>query len=66
MEWINIKDSLPEEKPYRLECVLMSRINGPVFEGFFNTKTNDFMSVEFIVVNHLVTHWMKMPDPPVK
>ena len=64
MEWISVEDRLPEEKPYRFECVLAVKVNNTISEVLFNTKTSEFMTRDFGYLNHAVTHWMPLPEPP--
>lgn len=65
MEWISVKDRLPEEHPHRFEYVLVCKDNGVVLEAKFNTKISKFMKREsYVSLNHVVTHWMPLPEPP--
>ena len=63
-EWINVKDRLPEEKPYRFEYLLVAKENCVVLEAMYNTKIKKFMNRDFTELNHSVTHWMELPDAP--
>jgi len=66
-EWINIKDRLPEKPrtPFHPYLVWKKGKDGPLQGGiiekeFFGRDTNCFTNK-----NHLmITHWMKLPEPP--
>lgn len=62
--WIKCSDRLPEEKPYRFEKVLVSLTNKVVLECYYNTKVGKFMTANYESLNHPVTHWMPLPEPP--
>ena len=64
MEWISVEDGLPEIKPYRLQGVIIHKSNGVVMEAYYNTKTEGFMAMNFSELNHQVTHWQPLPEPP--
>ena len=66
-EWISVEDRLPDIKMGFLSC-LIAKNNGVVMEAWFNGKTKEFqkgfnLSDEF---NLKVTHWMPLPEAPVR
>lgn len=63
MKWISVKDELPKEKPHRIQFLLICKENNVVMQAMFNTKTKTFMN-DFQPLNHSVTHWMPLPEPP--
>ncbi|MCK9445941.1 DUF551 domain-containing protein [bacterium] len=66
MEWINVNDRVPEERPHRFEQVLVAKENGVVMEALYNTKVKKFMDWNYKELNHNVTHWMSLPNHPNK
>lgn len=64
MSWIDIKERLPLRKPYRFEQVIIAKENGVVMEALYNTKVEKFMNTNFEELNHRVTHWQPLPEPP--
>jgi len=64
MEWIDVNDNLPNEKPYRFEQVIVAKENGVVMEALYNTKEKIFLNWDYKELNHKVTHWMPLPLHP--
>jgi hypothetical protein len=61
--WISVKTP-PEEKPYRLEYVIIHKSNGVRMEAMYNTRVKRFFNRDFTELNHDVTHWQPLPQPP--
>ena len=65
MEWIKVEDKLPIKRPLRFENVLVAKENKVVMEALYNTKTEQFIRWDSKKeLNHKVTHWMLLPEPP--
>jgi hypothetical protein len=59
MEWINVKDKLPQEK----ENILSYRhYDGWIVICYYN-ENRRFM-LEPDTEAYLITHWMPLPNPP--
>ena len=57
MEWISVKDRLPE----RMQPVIVCRDNGKVEQGY--RDVGDWWKVYGTRTKN-VTHWMPLPEPP--
>jgi hypothetical protein len=66
MEWISVKDELPERVPFRFQYLLVCKENGVVLEAMYNSKVDKFMTKSYSKLRHKVTHWMPLPKPPKK
>lgn len=65
MNWISVKDRLPERFVglQRSDIVIVSYDNGVVNTGYYDYYCNCWFDVfEEYVFN--VTHWMTLPEPP--
>lgn len=64
MEWISVKDRLPEESGYYLYaarhpyCGLQNGIG----VSYFMHKVKDWKKINKVYV----THWMPLPEPPTE
>jgi hypothetical protein len=62
MEWISVKDRLPEKENEEVICY-----DGKiVFTGVEYSKKNDFEWIECGYKPKNITHWMPLPNPPQK
>ena len=68
MNWINVKDKLPECGTYVLVCCTM-KVTSKI--DYVNAVTmafvceEEFVDVELDeVITEGVTHWMPLPEPP--
>lgn len=63
MQWINVKDRLPEYQAYcgseRFAHVIVS-VNGCVGQGMFCNGRWEFLGLK----NVAVSHWTPLPEPP--
>lgn len=58
MEWISVKNRLPEKDGIYL-------VFGNTTGGGFGIDMARFFEVEFIKMNQ-PTHWMELPPPPIE
>jgi hypothetical protein len=69
MNWISVKDRLPNPSDFVIVCVLHPSGNGysrvPVTARF---EDNEWTAVNWMngTVVDSVTHWMPLPNPPAK
>lgn len=63
-DWISVDDRLPNEIPHRAEYLIIHKKNGVVMEALYNTKNKEFLSLNLQQLNHEVTHWQPLPEPP--
>lgn len=68
MNWISVKDGLPENRDYVLVCCTMKVTNKI---DYINAVTMAFVCEEGFVdveldetITEGVTHWMPLPEPP--
>lgn len=62
--WISVDIPPVSEEP-KFVNVLICLKWGVVRQGFFNTKTNNFQTLEHdIYEKERITHWMELPKPP--
>jgi len=57
MEWISVKDKLPDKAGYYLICEVNNIILS-LGAKFFSLRGKYFSS------DYLITHWMPLPKPP--
>ena len=57
MEWISVKDRLPE----RMQLVIVCRKGGKVEQGY--RDVGDWWKV-YGTRTKYITHWMPLPEPP--
>lgn len=63
--WINVRNKVPDGKPYRFVPVLICNIDKNVFEAVYNTKTKQFQTKDFIKLDmNKIIYWMPMIKPP--
>ena len=62
MEWISVKDRMPEIK----KCVMIFSKDGGVAEGCYNDEygIDCFEQWRWNCKQHEVTHWMPLPRDP--
>jgi len=61
MNWISVKNKLPEQN----ESVLIFSKNGGVAEARYRETENVFIQYRWSVIKgNDVTHWMPLPEPP--
>ena len=60
MEWISVKERLPESS----KCVLLFSKNGGVAEGAWDESERCFVQWRWSAKNVKATHWMPLPEPP--
>lgn len=67
MEWISVKDRLPDRDGNYLCCFQTGYIYTEMYDnnGFYDYEP-EFISTEYekIYHNNIVTHWMPLPEPP--
>lgn len=66
-KWFNVKDKLPTE---RVEFVLLFNADAPkynqcVYQGVWFLQDNKFKSDTNHNLLGTVTHWMRLPSPPI-
>ena len=59
MNWISVKERLPEDE----ERVLIFA-DGEIHLMTYNSYWHDFTSIEDCFEETKVTHWMSLPEPP--
>jgi len=74
MEWISVKDRLPEKEDYYLACDVDDEWDNEIFMAEFMVEKTGYMSgpMGFYIYNedlHTeiivdVTHWMPLPELP--
>lgn len=66
MEWISVKDNLPEENVYVMTCDEDNYVQpGLILFGTWREYDyDDYYGHEELITE--VTHWMPFPDPPKK
>lgn len=67
MQWVSVKDRLPEHESTVLVAIYRKTMPFKVFQAKFIGKT-ELLTHRFYVSGHLedkVTHWMPLPEPPV-
>lgn len=57
MEWISVKDRLPDNN----ERVLVHVVGKP-----FNIDADRFVNSRWVRWNGCVAHWMPLPEPPIE
>lgn len=57
MEWISVKDRLPDNN----ERVLVHVVGKP-----FNIDADRFVNSRWVKWNGCVAHWMPLPEPPIE
>ena len=62
-DWISVKNKLPKPGRYMMN-VIVHKENGVVMECYWNGKIEKFLNFDFTKLNHKVTHWMPLPEPP--
>lgn len=62
MEWISVKDRLPENPDYYLIACPVWSESGQGIGFFTGEKWQD--EVVFTEIHQYVTHWMPLPEPP--
>lgn len=63
MEWISVKDRLPEDR----KTVLYYSVLGAWFLGHYKSDTKEWydLSIQKPIDKHFnITHWMFLPNPP--
>jgi hypothetical protein len=64
LEWINVKDQLPDLPDHHTGRVLTCDKYGFVTEGnYLNDGFYDFVDDDW-VINNDITHWMELPKAP--
>ena len=62
MEWISVKDRLPDSPQ---QDVWAFTTNNEMFVGFLDDENDEWWHSHGIaVIVDKVTHWMPLPDPP--
>lgn len=61
MEWISVKDRLPDDGHTR---VLVNLVSNLPQGGKITMDTDRFVGGKWIRWNSSVTHWMPLPEPP--
>lgn len=65
MEWISVKDRLPEPGFYLVYCPEYTNYEMPMIAQFIEGKGFwDFDSWNDNSCNQETTHWMPLPEPP--
>lgn len=67
MEWINVKDKMPENRVTVLFCT--EDVNTPAMiplQGFYDSVNKIWMGYLWSQQRTDVTHWMPLPEPPKK
>jgi len=64
MEWISVKDKLPEEGENVLIYEEAYSEVGYLFRGKWRSMETDFCGEPYELED--VTHWMYLPEPPKK
>lgn len=66
MEWISVKDRLPEE--YSTNLVWAPEYHDEPFVSIYKNKRFEDIEFrsddEFRIIKEFVTHWMPLPKPP--
>ena len=65
MDWIRIKDELPEvviDKKGDCNCVLIYKKDGFECGSDFQVWNTQYLDLN----PHRITHWMPLPEPPEK
>ena len=66
--WISCDDRLPNNKPGSHEYLVYENLNNRVQHDYWNVQERgggDFNPFWNYYGNH-VTHWMSLPEPPIK
>lgn len=64
MEWISVKERLPNSEEYVLVCLKYGRVRvGRYIYNTWNYCSGVFMT-ELAAGEYAVTHWMPLPEPP--
>ena len=63
MEWISVKDKMPETDEFHFVNCLVCRFSKSVFEARWNPRVNDWQQLSFEKLDN-ITHWMPLPEPP--
>ena len=59
--WVNVKDKLPSERNECVPCYskdVLCRLNS----GLLEICQYDFTNKRWLKYNHLITHWMSIPE----
>ena len=72
MEWISVKDRLPDKEdfyliypePKYIDCVCWFNVHSNVRGHTPNTWEVESEYGEVNQYNHVITHWMPLPEPP--
>ena len=59
MEWISVKDRLPETEDHVLCCTQSKKGDQNIVRGYYRQD-----GIWVSGMNSNVTHWMPLPDPP--
>ena len=62
MEWISVKEKLPEKDTK----VLYASVYGNIYMGHLETGTGNefFWTHYYFIEDFKITHWMPLPKPP--
>ncbi len=63
MEWISVKDRMPEPNVKVLTCATYGAGNKEIGTSFTTTR---FPDVFDSFLGDRITHWMPLPEPPKK
>lgn len=64
MNWIPVSEHLPDD-----DTIVLVHVPGasePVWIGFYVSEYDDWVWAEGATIVEEVTHWMPLPEPPVK
>jgi len=61
MQWINVKEKLPENDEY--ECIILTD-GAKICCGFYDESYGGFFGCCRDIHIHKVTHWMPLTQPP--
>lgn len=65
MEWISVKDRLPEHDDYCLVCLGRHIVRIGVYKyGHWHYCVGIYMTEPELRPGMYVTHWMPLPEPP--
>lgn len=64
MEWISVKDRLPELETQGCSVDVLFTEDGKTFFGYVCFSDNVFRCQSTDEYCHQVTHWMPLPEPP--